>query len=990
MALNREAVVASAEKMVARGKIDGAIKEYRKLVADNPGDAMTINRLGDLYVRINKNEEAVKLFLQIADRYTEDGFFVKAIAIFKKIIKLDPTRLPVYEHLAELYHKQGLVTEARTQYQVLVDYYLKHGKIDSAEGVLRKMTALDSGDPTPHVKLAEIYRDRGEHDKELHEYRLLAEMMLRHKRIEEAAQVYAKAIAAAPHDLGFITDAVLGLKDAGQPAAAAKLLGIAVERNPQAEKIARIAGIGDRRKLEQTGVHRIEADGVRVLKVSDVAPVPPELRATAPPRPEPPKVETSKTDTPRPSFLLEEIELEFPAADRAAAQGRGAEALTKPPVEPWLPPGADDAELEFVLEIEGEEAPAAPAEPEPKAASAPAASAPAAPPAQLLPDIDWAFEPEPALELELELPAGGEPEAPAPPAPPPAAAPPAPAPPAKPEAPRPAAAAPAIAPPKPPAPERPVTATIPVQVPLPKPEAPAIAALAPKAFAVAPAPPAPAPLPAARRHADLLAEAEVFRRHGLIEKAHDRLRSILAEDAKHPGALALATLVLLDEGKLERAFARAQQLERLAPGAPAAAESWDGLRPKLERAGFRFEKGKLAAAPEPKKPKKDSISVLLQELAGVAPRRPAAEPAKAAAPPAPPVPKAPPARAAPPPPAPVVAAAAPPAAPKKPPVEEKLLPLLAPPKPAAPPKKAPARPAPDLAALVDDLAATVKAKPAAPAKAAPPRVEAPPAARPPAPAAPPIAASAAPPAAPPAPKPAAPPAPAPPVAPPPAAAPPRAAAGFDTLDEVIDDKLSWLDEAAARAAAKPPAAPPSAKKPADDLFADEEGFFDLAAELEAELSKEELGGKMAREEPSLEEIVEGFKKGVAESLSPEDYDTHFNLGIAYREMGLLDEAIGEFQLAAKHPNYLLDCCTLLGGCFLEKGLPELAVKWYQRGLSTPNLTEEANLGLLYDLGNLYFATGDNDRARRTFVELYGINSNYRDVVAKLEELGSRS
>jgi tetratricopeptide (TPR) repeat protein len=121
MALNREAVVAAAEKLVARGKIDNAIKEYRKLVADNPTEATTLNRLGDLYVRINRNEEAVKLFTQIAERYTEDGFFVKAIAIFKKIIKLDPTRLPVYERLAELYHKQGLVSEARTQYQVLVD-----------------------------------------------------------------------------------------------------------------------------------------------------------------------------------------------------------------------------------------------------------------------------------------------------------------------------------------------------------------------------------------------------------------------------------------------------------------------------------------------------------------------------------------------------------------------------------------------------------------------------------------------------------------------------------------------------------------------------------------------------------------------------------------------------------------------------------------------------------------------------------------------------
>jgi len=143
----------------------------------------------------------------------------------------------------------------------------------------------------------------------------------------------------------------------------------------------------------------------------------------------------------------------------------------------------------------------------------------------------------------------------------------------------------------------------------------------------------------------------------------------------------------------------------------------------------------------------------------------------------------------------------------------------------------------------------------------------------------------------------------------------------------------------------------------------------------------------APQEQSLEEIVEGFKKGVAENLSPEDYDTHYNLGIAYREMGLLDEAIGEFQLASKDPQHLVDCCSMLGVSFLEKGLPELAVKWYQRGLTAVDLKEEVMLSLLYDMGNVYMQMGDEAAARKTFVELYGINSNYRDVVAKLEEIG---
>jgi hypothetical protein len=207
--------------------------------------------------------------------------------------------------------------------------------------------------------------------------------------------------------------------------------------------------------------------------------------------------------------------------------------------------------------------------------------------------------------------------------------------------------------------------------------------------------------------------------------------------------------------------------------------------------------------------------------------------------------------------------------------------------------------------------------------------------------------------------------------------------------QALDDTggLSWLDDTASRQR------PAAASRPApSDFFDEENDFFDLAGELEQELSQEDVfqpDELMMPSEQSLEEIVEGFKKGVAEHLSPTDYETHFNLGIAYREMGLLDEAIGEFQLAAKSPTHLVSCCSMLGICFLDKGLPALAVKWYRRGLEAPESNEEETLGLLYDLGCAYVTQGDSESAYRTFVELYGINSNYRDVVARLEELGPR-
>src|SRR5262245_5392262 len=190
----REQVVKVAEKYVAKGRVDAAIKEYLKVLKENPHDVSTLNRLGDLYARIARIDDAVKVFSQIADRYAEDGFLVKAIAIYKKVIKLDPTRLQVYEQLAALYHKQGLTNEARTQYQVLGDYYFKHQDAAAAINIYQKMVELEPDNPSHHLKLAELYSQGQLWEKALKSYRTIAELMLQHGRVEEAVRVYQRAI----------------------------------------------------------------------------------------------------------------------------------------------------------------------------------------------------------------------------------------------------------------------------------------------------------------------------------------------------------------------------------------------------------------------------------------------------------------------------------------------------------------------------------------------------------------------------------------------------------------------------------------------------------------------------------------------------------------------------------------------------------------------------------------------------------------------------
>ncbi|HEV8582973.1 MAG TPA: TIR domain-containing protein [Thermoanaerobaculia bacterium] len=241
--INREATIESADQLVARGKFEAALAEYRQLLARNPNDPLLLNRVGDLYARLGRISEASDLFLQIADRYEKAGLPTKAVAITKKVIKLDPGRLETYEGLAALYHRQGLVNEARTQYQVIADFYHKHENLTSEIAIYRKLAELEPENPSYHVCLAERYRQQGALTNALIEYCTIAEMMLSHRRPEDAADVYKAALMFASENLGFITDASLKLKGAGAIAAAETFLAEAIKHNPKAKRISVVVGL---------------------------------------------------------------------------------------------------------------------------------------------------------------------------------------------------------------------------------------------------------------------------------------------------------------------------------------------------------------------------------------------------------------------------------------------------------------------------------------------------------------------------------------------------------------------------------------------------------------------------------------------------------------------------------------------------------------------------------------------------------------------------
>ena len=139
----------------------------------------------------------------------------------------------------------------------------------------------------------------------------------------------------------------------------------------------------------------------------------------------------------------------------------------------------------------------------------------------------------------------------------------------------------------------------------------------------------------------------------------------------------------------------------------------------------------------------------------------------------------------------------------------------------------------------------------------------------------------------------------------------------------------------------------------DSTPEDMDGFLDIADDLRAELADEIDAGTepgTADGPVSFEEIFSQFKKGIKETLGDEEYETHYNLGIAYKDMGLFDDAILEFESGTKDPALAQDSFSLMAMCYVEKKEYESAVNAIEQALEISN--EGSKTGLFYQLGEV--------------------------------------
>jgi len=1205
MALNKDRVFKAAENYIKKNKVDKAIAEYESWLKENPKDWNIIRTVGDLYARIGRNDEAIKKYAQVADHYRKDGFNVRAIATYKMVLRLDPQNEPAMRNLAELQAEEGLLMEAKSYYQTLVELYNKQGHKRAAAEVFKKLAEIDPQDVKIRYKYADFLNKNGKPDEAAREYVGIADAFIGQGLVEEAIKILEQGRPLQTNDPALKIKLAQACTMQGNHSQAIRVL----------EEVRRSAS-GDPAILGRLGEAYLAAGNT-----DDAEMIFQELASVQPGKPEnllrlaDLRIAQSKFDT-----ALVELS---PLVDRYVAQGEGQKAvellskvLSKDPYH--IKTLLKLAEIHTILKQESGRVAAYDSlcEAYSRAGDYQKAVSVAEQLVELDPESSQHKDRLKFFKSKMAGPAR-VPEPAAKPAPPP---------------PRPAASPPKP-PARPPPPKAPISEISEIpdfgsfgddlsqavsdsfsDLSLEEPKAPPAAAASSSSIDLGDV--VELTQEEEENIKEKLTEAEVFVRYGLVDKAisqlvdvlesfryHGETREKLVEIYKDQGMNREAGEQLMHLAQVYDKFGRSQEASsarqeaaqlnpalasRTAAPAPAVEEEPELiLAPETESdlgdAGIEIDIasmdeeqpvfGGMSPGSEAEIPlsfddasfDEPSIEVSLDEPAGAAsiaaPRShdvplevdwgaaesdfgattgsdsaedsidltgavdveeeeisvslddelpeevkfasPARgeeiriesefedievnleassadipisldEPVKYAESVERPVFEE------------VAAATA---------FEEEFSVDLGPDEEPSvdvavslPESEAEGTFSPSFDAasgddesdfqidisssademdlsdllnlgLEDEEAIEIDEAPQPPKRVVEPKRAAPAAPAP-------VKA---------APRPAPPPPPRP--APPPSRSP--VAAELDEVDEYIAlglyedardtlrellkkhpgqpeilakiENLGFSSEQIQKEAKEParllktpvaeahqkkpapaPAPPPrKAKEPepfsSDHLEVEEFAEASLGDEIEAlvnlgelepavasrvaprpaagtdfmdlasELSEEIFGTHSAVEEedaepegpltdPGLDQIFREFRKGVEKQLGAEDYDTRYNLGIAYKEMGLLDEAIAEFQLAAKDEVRSLECCSMLGLCFMEKGMPDIAIKWFSKGLAIPGRREEEYHGLRYDLAQAYEAAGQPERALALYMEIFRENIKFRDVQERVKEL----
>jgi tetratricopeptide (TPR) repeat protein len=198
VAFNKEKVMDAARKFVDKGQIDKAVKEYLRIVHEDPKDVRVWLKIGDLYAKKGAKQDAIETYLKVARFYHDQGFLHKSVAVYKQIVKLDPRLVDVILKLAELYRELRMMPEAMQHFESVAAHFHREGNTKEALAAVKKLVDIDPENIATRIKLAELYSKEGLVDDAATEFQIACDQLRRQGRQDDFLKVAERLLWHKP------------------------------------------------------------------------------------------------------------------------------------------------------------------------------------------------------------------------------------------------------------------------------------------------------------------------------------------------------------------------------------------------------------------------------------------------------------------------------------------------------------------------------------------------------------------------------------------------------------------------------------------------------------------------------------------------------------------------------------------------------------------------------------------------------------------------
>jgi tetratricopeptide (TPR) repeat protein len=206
VAIDREKVLAAAQKYVEKKKYDRAVLEYQRIIQEDPNDARTLLKMGDLQLKMEAFADAIATYERVGKFYSASGFSLKAVAVYKQIREILVRHVPQLEDkyghitpkLAELYQQLGLTSDALAALDEVATRLQRQSRDAEAIEVFRKIVELDPTNPLPHLRLAEALSHGGDVDGAVAEFAVASDQLMKLGRREDALKVLERLLHHKP------------------------------------------------------------------------------------------------------------------------------------------------------------------------------------------------------------------------------------------------------------------------------------------------------------------------------------------------------------------------------------------------------------------------------------------------------------------------------------------------------------------------------------------------------------------------------------------------------------------------------------------------------------------------------------------------------------------------------------------------------------------------------------------------------------------------